>query len=142
MAFSGLLSVKTGKKGQNECPNLDCPWILPDTLPDTPEGQADTIWLRNQAMSTALHLQVVSTSATWMLLPSRRQLLLAIRRLQQAILPSNELLTLHPQRTADELKEHQSAASARTESDSDIEIVGCTSLHKRPAATSPKRPLH
>jgi hypothetical protein len=78
-------------KGQNECPNLRISWILSGTPPDTPGGHADTIWFRNQAMMVALSLQVVSTCVTCALLSSCQQLLIAMSRFQQVILPSSEL---------------------------------------------------
>jgi hypothetical protein len=108
---------------------------LPDTIPDSPGGQADTIWLRNQAMTAALiYSQVGRTCVPCMLLSSYRQLWFLISRFQHALQPSNELFSpssANAQLTTS--REHISAATATIESDSEIEIVGCKnapSCHK------------
>jgi hypothetical protein len=46
--------TENSNKGAKQLAEKRNTWFLPDTLPDTPGGQVDTIWLENQAMMAAL----------------------------------------------------------------------------------------
>jgi hypothetical protein len=135
---------KQGEKGENECPNLRGSWILPDTLPDTPGGHADTTWLRNQAMTAVLNMQVVSTCTTCMLISSCWQTLIELSRFHDDRAKQRALEPFI--RTIDKLKEHPSAASATTGGDIEttsrwlLECEQGAGCHKSEAARGTQKP--
>jgi hypothetical protein len=132
---------KPGEKGKRVSKSKTF-LVLPDTLPGTPRGQADTTWLHDGGLEHASSQHLLNLHAAFVLPATtdhNKQISTGDPAKQRAFEPF-----IH-KRTADKLEEQPSAASVTTASDSEIEIFGCSSAHKRSAATCLKwteKPSH